>query len=68
MKEYTSFNKDISKKLLDMFDMSDYTQLSLPMNPRTKLSKKTNSTLVDPKMYQSLVSQLLHATINCWDI
>ena len=50
-------------KLLDHFGMIDCTPLSTPMNSRTKLSKDMSSTPMDPKLYQSLVGTLLHATM-----
>jgi hypothetical protein len=38
------------------------------MNPNTKLQKETGTQPVNPKLYQSLVGALLHATISRWDI
>jgi hypothetical protein len=56
------------EKILDRFGMSNCTPLSSPMNPNTKLQKETSSQPVNPKLYQSLVEALLHATISHWDI
>jgi hypothetical protein len=48
--------------------MADCASMSVPMNPKTKLRKETETALVDPHLYQSLVGGLLHATISRWDI
>jgi hypothetical protein len=48
--------------------MAECTPMTVPMNPKTKLRKETESVPVDPKLYQSLVGGLLHATISKWDI
>jgi hypothetical protein len=48
--------------------MAECTPMTVPMNRKTKLRKETESAPVDPKLYQSLVGGLLHATINRWDI
>ena len=58
-------------KLFIHFGMTDCTSLSTPMNSCTKLSKDMSSTPLDPKLYQSLVGALLHAsdaTITRFDI
>jgi hypothetical protein len=56
------------EKILECFGMIDCTPISSPMNPKTKLQKDTGSSPVDPKLYQSFVGALLHATISRWDI
>jgi hypothetical protein len=48
--------------------MSDCIPLITPMNPKTKLEKEIGIQPIDPKLYQSLVRALLHATISRWDI
>ena len=60
--------KGYIQKLLDRFGISHCISTSTPMNPKTKLSKETNSQPVDPKVYQSLVGGLLHATITKGEI
>jgi hypothetical protein len=56
------------EKLLNRFGMLNCTPLSVPINSRSRLSKKFGSTPIDVKTYQSLVGGLLHAIISRWDI
>jgi hypothetical protein len=56
------------KKILECFGMTNCTPISALMNLKTKLQKDTRSSPVDPKLYQSLVGALLHATISRWDV
>ena len=43
--------KGYVEKLLDRFGMTDCTLMAVPMNPKTKLCKDTETIFVDPLLY-----------------